>query len=135
MSLKDEIEKIIKSEQRKIEQRDQKHTEYHERQRQRFNPLRALLDELVAAVDPNHIASRIFEDHATLEVGKKKNDYFSTETRWEIQPDYDVSFGAEKGESLCCEKPGFRVEETNYYDAPEYDVLEHTRTFNLNPAC
>ena len=130
MSLKDEIEKLIQSGQRKIEQRDQKHAEYHERQQQRFSPLRSLIQKLVVAVDSNHIESRIFDDHATLEVGRKKNAYFSSETRWEIQPDYDISFGAEKGESLFQEKPGFRVEETNYYDAPEYDVIERTLRFN-----
>ncbi len=82
------------------------------RQQQRFSLLRSLIEELVAAVDSNHIESRIFDDNATLEVGRKKNGYFSLATRWEIQPDYDVSFGAEKGESLFQEKPGFRVEET-----------------------
>jgi hypothetical protein len=129
MSLKDEIEKLIQSEQRKIDQRDQKHAEYHERHQQRFTPLRSLIEELVAAVDSNHIESRIFDDHATLGVGRKKNEYFSSETQWEIQPDYDVSFGVEKGQSLFQEKPGFRVEETNYYDAPEYDVIERTHRF------
>lgn len=122
ISLKDEIEKLIQQEQQKIKERDQKHMEYHERQRQRFQPLRALLEELVASVDSKHIESHIFDDHATLEIGEKKDDYFSAETRWEIEPNFDIRFRAEKSESLFNEQPGFRVEETNYYDAPEYDM-------------
>lgn len=130
MSLKDEIEKLIQQEQQKIEERDQGHMEYHERQRQRFRSLRSLLEELVSSVDSKHIESRIFDDHATLEVGEKKDDYFSAETRWEIEPNFDVSFQAENSESLFYEQPGFRVEETNYYEFPEYHVSEHKHVFN-----
>ncbi len=130
VSLKDEIEKLIQQEQRKIEERDQRHAEHHERQRQRFQPLRALLEELVASVDSNHIESRIFDDHATIEVGKKKKDYFSAETTWEIEPNYGVTLSAEKGESLFYEQLGFHVEETSYFDAPESHVSERTHIFD-----
>jgi hypothetical protein len=130
VSLKDEIEKLIQQEQQKIEERDQKHMKYHERQRQRFRSLRSLLEELVSSMDSKHIESHIFDDHATIEIGKKKADYFSAETRWEIEPNFDVSFQAEKGESLFCEQPGFRMEETNYCEFPEYDVSEQKHVFN-----
>lgn len=130
MSLKDEIEKLIQKEQQKIEERDQKHVEYHERQRQRFHSLRFLLEELVASLDSQHIKSCIYDDRAILEVGKQKADYFTAETRWEIEPNFDVIFQAEKDESLFHEQPGFRVEETNYYEFPEYGVSEHNYVFN-----
>ena len=130
MSLKDEIEKLLQQEQQRIEERDQRHVEYHERQRQRFQPLRILLEELVVSVDSKHIESRIFDDHATLEIGKKKEDCFSAETRWEIEPNFDVRFHSEKSENLFYEQPGFRVEETNYFELPEYDVSEHEHVFN-----
>ncbi|MGH7207272.1 MAG: hypothetical protein ACREI2_13815 [Nitrospiraceae bacterium] len=132
MSLKDEIEKLIRQEEQKIEERDQRYTEYHERQRQCFQSLRALLEEVVGSVDSRHIKSHIFDDRATLEVGEKKGDYFSAEVRWKIEPNFDVRLGAEKGESLFYEQLGFRVEETKYYDAPELGlgVSENNHVFN-----
>ncbi len=130
MSLKDEIEKLIQQEQRKIEERDQRDAEYHERQRQRFQPLRAFLEELVASVDTNHIKSRIFDGYATLDVGRKKKDDFLLEITWEIKPNFGFTSSAEKGESLFYEQPGFHVEETHYFDAPEYHVSESTHIFD-----
>ena len=47
MSLKDEIEKLVQSEQANLESRDEKRAEYSERQAQRFAPLRRVLEELV----------------------------------------------------------------------------------------
>jgi len=129
ISLKEEIEKLIQSEQQKTEERDQKHADHRDRQRNRFRPLRTLLEELVAAVEPNYIKSHILNDRVTIEIGRKEGDYFSADKRWEIQPDYGVRLTAEKGDSLVYEKPGFRVEERNYYHTPEFDVSEYTHTF------
>jgi hypothetical protein len=130
VSLKDEIEKLIKQEEQKIEERDQRHLKYDERQRQNFQRLRALLEELVTSVDSKNINSNIFGNRAKLKIGKMKDGYFSAEIEWEIQPNFDISFQAEKGESLFYEKPGFRVEETIYFNFPEYDVSESKHIFN-----
>lgn len=119
MSLKDEIEKLIQQEQQKIEESDQRNVEFRERQRQRFQSLRTLFKELVASVDSKHIESHIFDSYATLEVGERKGDHFSAETRWEVQPNFNFGFGR-----VEYEKSGFRMEETNYYHAPELDHSE-----------
>jgi hypothetical protein len=131
MSLKEEIEKIVRAERDKLESRDQGHKEYHERQRKRFQPMRALLEELATSVDTAHLKASIREDSATVEVGRKEGDraYFQSDARWRIEPNFQVQFHAEKGESLFSEAPGIKVEETVYYRYPEYETFEKTYTF------
>lgn len=132
MSLKREIEKIIQAEREKLESRDREHNDYHNRQRDRFQPLRALLDELVASIDPAHLKASIRDYRATIQVGTTRSDsaYFSADARWQIQPNYDVRFEAVKGESVFQESPGFRVEENVYHRDPEYSTSEKNLTFN-----
>lgn len=121
MSLKDEIEKLIQQEQQKIEEFGQRLSEFSGRQRLRFQSFRTLLEEIVASVDTKHIEARISDERATLQVGKRKDGHFFTEIRWEIEPNNN---------GLLCEQPGYSVEETHYYEFPEYDVLEHKLVFN-----
>ena len=122
MGLKDEIEKIIRAEQEKLEAQDQADRDYDERQRDRFKPLRALLDELATSIDPAHLKASVGEASATIEVGKKKGDsaYFESDARWEIEPN----------NSLFEELPGFKVEETVYHYFPEFDTFEKTLNFD-----
>ncbi|MCE7913081.1 MAG: hypothetical protein DYH15_00070 [Nitrosomonas sp. PRO4] len=129
MSLKDEIEKLIKAEQSKLENRDEKHAQYYERQQKRFAPLRAVLEEICASVDFEYLESRFSNDSATLELGRMEGSSRSTDSRWEIEPNYGVRFHAEAGDSLFYEEPGFKVEETEYYRYPEFDMAEDTKTF------
>jgi hypothetical protein len=126
MSLKEEIEKIVRAERDKLESRDQGHKEYHERQRKRFQPMRALLEELATSVDTAHLKASIREDSTTVEVGKKEGDraYFQSDARWRIEPNFQVPFHAQKGESLFSETPGIKVEETVYYRHLEYETFK-----------
>jgi len=127
MSLKDEIEKLIQAEHEKIETRDKKHDDYHQRQRDRFVSLRAILKEITESIDPKYLESRIGNDSARIEIGRKEKSYRSTDAYWNIEPNYDVSFGAAADESLFYEKPGFKVEETVYYID---DMSEDNMTFS-----
>lgn len=129
MGLKDEIEKLIQAERQKLESRDRQHTEYQERQRQRFQPLKALLTEVAASVEPEFIDPRISEDSGVIEIRRKKEGPGFADIRWKIEPDFEVRFHAEKGESLFEPKNGFRVEETEYYRYPESDMSERTHRF------
>lgn len=129
MSLKDEIEKLISAEQSKLENRDEKHSRFHERQRQRFAPLRAVLEEICASVDSKYLESRIGDDSIILELGRIEGSSRSTDVRWRIEPNYGVRFPAEAGDSLFFEEPGFRVEETKYYRYAEFDMVENTKAF------
>ena len=72
MSLKDEIEKIIRAERKKLESRDREDQELAARQSECFQPLRRLLEELGASVDPKYIEVTIAEDSATIEIGTRE---------------------------------------------------------------
>jgi hypothetical protein len=127
MSLKDEIEKLIRAEQTNLENRDHKHADYHQRQRDRFASLRVVLEEISTSIDSGHLKSRIGDNSATIELGRAEGSSWSTDICWQIEPNYDVRFGAKAGESLFHEKPGFKLEETEYYRFPEYDISEKTQ--------
>ena len=129
MSLKDEIEKLIRAEQANVHDRDNKHSDYRQRQRDRFASLRAVLEEISMSVDSQYLKAKIGADSATMELGRTEGSSWSTDTRWRIKPNYEVKFGAKTGESLFHEKPGFELEEAVYYRFPEYDVSEKTQVF------
>jgi hypothetical protein len=68
-SLKHEIEKLIKAERQKLESEDRERKREAGRRHVRFEPLRALLEELVAAIDPAHIRATFVAsvgDHAQI---------------------------------------------------------------------
>lgn len=126
MSLKDEIEKLIRAEQGKIETRDSKHEEYRQRRRGRFAPLRAIIQEITDCIEQQYIEAKIGEYEARIKIGNQPESSRSVDAQWHIQPDYDVRFGAASEESLFHEKPGFLVEETVYHMD---DVSEKSMTF------
>lgn len=115
MSLKDEIEKLIQNEQEKMKSRDKQHADYHQRQRERFIPMQAILKEIAESIETNYLESRIGDDSARIEIGRKDKAYRSTDAYWRIEPNYEIRGGAASEESLFYEKPGFKVEETPYY--------------------
>ena len=127
MSLKDEIEKLIRAEQANLQNRDNKHADYHQRQRERFASLRIVLEEISTSIDSRYLKSSIDNYSATIELGRTEGSTWSTDTRWKIEPNYDVRLFAKAGESLIHEKTGFKLEETEYYGLPEYDMSEKTQ--------
>ena len=134
MSLKDEIENIIRTERGKLENRDQGNREYRERQRDRFQPLRALLEEFVTAIGPKYLKANIGDDRAIIEVGRRKKDseYLECDYRWTIEPDYGIKMRSDASESLFEEKAGVRVEEKQYFRFPEYDTSEKAHHFEAD---
>lgn len=129
MGLKEEIERVVAAERQKLAARDQSHAEYHEVQRRRFQPMRALLEELAASVEPTYLEIQLDESSATLEVGDKGKQHSNIDIRWEIEPDYEIASPIDEGQGLFREKSGFRVDEKKYYYMPEYEVFESTRKF------
>jgi hypothetical protein len=127
MSLKDEIEKLIQAEQEKIESRDKQHANYHQRQRERFVSMQAILKEIAESIGPKYLESRIGDDSARIEIGRKEKSYRSTDAYWNIEPNYHIRFGAASEEGLFYEKPGFKVEETVYYID---DMSEDSKIFS-----
>ena len=61
------------------------------------------------------------ENRATIEAGV---------ARWQIEPNFEIGFDAEEGESLFREAPGFKVEERIQYGFPSYDRFEKTHWFD-----
>jgi hypothetical protein len=114
MSLKDELDKIVRAERAKLETADRLDAEFPERQRQRFCALRALVEELGAATDPRFLRTQIDEDGATVAVGHLKPDLssFATDMQWEMRPNYSVHFDATSFSYRFRDEPGFRVAET-----------------------
>lgn len=129
MTLKDEIEKLVQAEQAKLESQDRKDADYRDRQRKRFVPLRALLEELGRAIDERYLRASIGEDSATLEVGRVEKTHLSGDVRWRIEPNFEIDIFAEKGESNFKEARGFRVEEEMHLSLPESHIAESMLTF------
>lgn len=126
MGLKEELENLIRAERGKLEARDQKHSAFHDVQRTRFAPLRAVLGELAQAVEPTYLRLSLHDSSALLELGNERDGHFRIELRCEVQPNFATDFHADPGASLFHEAPGYRIEETQYFEYPQYDTSEHT---------
>ena len=113
MNSKDEIEKLINVEQAKLEDLETKHVDYRQRQRDRFAPLRIILEEISASIDSKYLESRIDDYSAKITLGRIEKSYRSTDTSWRIEPNHGTNFQPKAGEILFYEEPGFIVEEYN----------------------
>jgi hypothetical protein len=90
MSLKDEIENLIKAERDKLETLDQKSREFYERQRQRFIPMRVIIEEISKSVEPEYIRVLIHESDAEIKLGRRNSiGHFEEDIRWQIEPNYE----------------------------------------------
>jgi hypothetical protein len=130
VSLKDEIEKLIRDERDELKTCGRKNREFYERQKERFIPMRVIIEEISKSVEPECIRVSIHESDARIELGRKNNNgYFEEDVRWEIEPNYEWQPPC-KSDYLRCEQAGFRVEERVTFRYPNYDTYEHTYTFN-----
>lgn len=120
MSLKDEIEKIIGAERTNLEIWHQKNAEYHLRQRARFAPMAAVLQEIAKSIEPIYLSTSITETRAVLEIGQQDRPNFTPDLRWEIEPNYGIDWRGESGHSEFHEEAGVRVTKTKYCYWPEY---------------
>ena len=134
MSLKDEIQKLIDAERQKLVQQDHKIASYHQRQKDNFQSLRALLEEIAKSVEPAYLKSQLSDGQGTLDIGRQECKKFEVDVHWEIKPNFEIKFGAMKGESPFEEAPGFLVEEICYYRFPEPDRTEQKLIFESEQA-
>jgi hypothetical protein len=116
MALKDELEALIREERQRLELRDQEHTEYHQRQKERFDPLRRVLYELGESTEPALVKVQISDGSAVVELGDTRRVSFNAHTRFKIEPNFEIQFTAG---SIFRERPGFRIETTNYFEYAE----------------
>ena len=117
MDPKSEIQNLIQTELKKWENYDKKNETFRVSQLARFQPLRNLLNELIASIEPEYIKSSILEDRATIEVSHKNDD--SSRMKWAIEPNFKIQGRQEEYWNLNLwqnkvsleEVPGFKVNE------------------------
>ncbi len=113
---KDKIQKLIQAELQKWEDYDRKNEGLRARQVARFQPLRSLLDELTASIEPEYIKAIILDDRATIEVSHENNN---SSMKWTIEPNYKIQGRQQEYWRLNLwqdkvsleEAPGFKVKE------------------------
>jgi len=114
---KNEIQKLIQAELQKWEDYDRKNEGLRARQVVRFQPLRGLLDELIASIEPEYIKATILDDRATIEVSHENNN--SSMMKWTIEPNFKIQGRQQEYWNLNLwqqkvsleEAPGFKVRE------------------------
>lgn len=84
MSLKDEIDKLIAAERETLAKRDIEDRNFHEQQKAHFLPLRAVLEEMIKAVDPAYLVVGLGVKQATIKVGEYKGNRFEADIEWVI---------------------------------------------------
>lgn len=126
--LKGEIEKIVTREQEKLREEDRRDEEFLAEQCRRFQPMRALLQELVASGGADHLKATIQDSMAVLEVGKMEAEtsHFETDVSWWIEPnaelgDADDPFGLRA-------TAGVSIKEIEYNRLPSY-VMQRLKDF------
>lgn len=83
---KDEVEKLIQSELKKWVDYDSKNKNFHINQIDNFRPFRALLNDLVASIEPEYVKASILDDHAMIEISNEIDS--SSRISWHIQPNF-----------------------------------------------
>ncbi len=117
MNPKDEIQKYIQTEMKKWEDYEVKNENFRIRQVENFQPIRTLLNDLVASIEPEYIKTNILDEHATIEVGNEIDR--SSCISWNIQPNFKAQESQEEywDTNLWQNKvnvetePGFKVQE------------------------
>ena len=82
MSLKDEVDKLVAAERETLEKQAIGLRTYREKEKAHFLTLRAVLEEMIKAVDPAYLQVRFEDKQATIEVKNPKSS--KSELRWLI---------------------------------------------------
>ncbi len=118
MNPKEEIQKLIQAELINWQNYDKKNEDFRISQIARFQPLRTLLNELVASIEPEYIKAEILEACATVEVHNGGENI--SRMSWKIEPNFKIMEGQKEYWSPnlwqkrvnMAESSGFKVEET-----------------------
>lgn len=126
MSLKEEIEKIIRAERDMLEREDRQKTEFKERQHERFHCMRRLLEELATSIDAKDLNVSIEADSATVKVVTMSDAYFGTS--WRIEPNFDFKPKRGRGDYLFHEAQGINVIDVRTSDREETHTFDDEET-------
>ncbi len=138
MNPKDEIQKLIQAEMKKWEDYEDKNDKLRIHQADNFKFICALLNDLVASIEPEYTKTNILDGHATLKVGNDidRSSFIS----WTIQPNFITLESKEEywNTNLWQDKvnieaePGFKVQEkrgddveTNSEFGTENDLINY----------
>jgi hypothetical protein len=132
MNPKDEIQKLIQSELEKWENYDIKNENFRVGQTARFQPLRSLLNELLASIEPEYIKSNVLEDRAEIEVGHENNG--TSKIHWTIQPNFKTQERQEEYWSLNLWQHKVNLEEAPGFTVNEKQGEDRERTLEFNTA-
>lgn len=116
MSLKEELDNIIYTEQRYNEGRGRRPTDSESNLKDRLDEVRPLLTEFAEAVDDEYVSIRITDSRVVIDVGDTPSDTdrFEIDGRWELAPNPDVRFLAEPGAEVFRPRSSFVVWKTLY---------------------
>jgi hypothetical protein len=84
MSLKDEIDKLISAERNALEKQAIESRTYHEKEKTHFLPLRAVLEDMIEAIDPAYLRIRLEDDRATIKMGARNDNNHDADLSWMI---------------------------------------------------
>ncbi len=116
MSLKEELDKIIYTEQRYNEGRGRRPTASGNTMKSHLDEVRPLLTEFADAVDDEYVSIRITDTRVVTDVGDTPSDTdrFEIDGRWELAPNPEVRFLAEPGAEVLRPRSSFVVWKTLY---------------------
>ena len=128
MSVKGEVEKLLARERAKLVAQDQAWRDFSSTQGSRFAPMSSVVTELAESVPPEFIRLKIHSASATLEVGTRGDkDDFQCDIRWTVAP--NSSSELVSGSFRPQDRPGFKIDETQYARLPEFEITEKELEF------
>jgi hypothetical protein len=113
MSLKDEIQKLVREKKEALSVIDAERKEYRNREREKFAPLRAMLEDAVRAANSPLIRGSFGSSLATISLLDMDGNPSGDMHTWHIGPNHK---GLDKRILELIEAPGFVVECTYWSD-------------------
>ncbi len=133
MGLKEELQKIIDAERQNLGDEDVAQDEYSANKKRQFSVLGKLLRELSNELDPQYGEISVSDDFATIVLARKEGKG-EEETQITVEPDYDTSLGEGSFLGKFINVDGFRLEQEDFYQYPEYNTFEKTEKFPTEEA-
>jgi hypothetical protein len=124
MTLKEEIDKLIRTEKGLLEQQDADRVSENKKFERSFVPLKSALAEFIESVDPKYLKSLLGDDKAILEVGLRSEDSFQRDIYWHVIPNNRIK-SLDQIRDSTVEFSGFIVEEMFYDSSSRFPSSRH----------
>ncbi len=114
MGFKKEIAKFFQS---ALKMKKREYKTFHQRQAERFRPMKDLLPKMLAGMDAEFIKVSVSDVKASVKIGTRATNSgdFETHMQWDISPNYEIRSEAQPEGRIFFEVdlPGYRIEEIN----------------------